>query len=463
MESCVIEITEAAHRHGNLNIRGCGKPFFPKDAFGGPTDSQAGNPLLLKIKGMSNPIKTDIPTDRKTGRPRWMFRHRKWVRSFVKTHNLKPGDKVTIARLDERTYSITPMTSSTHVSSAKEHTGLYYKTKLGKIYLGDSLDILNRHVTLGSVDLIMTSPPFGLVRKKNYGNVDADKYVDWFKPFGQLFRRLLKPNGSLIIDMGGSWNPGVPTRSLYHYDLLIALCRDCGFHLAEEFFWWNPSKLPTPAEWVTVRRIRIKDAINFIWWLSVTPWPKASNRRVLAPYSNAMQDLLKNGYKAKSRPSGHDISEKFTIDNKAAIPPNLIAVANTESNSYYLRYCKENGIEPHPARFPSEIPEYFIRMLTDPGDIVIDPFAGSCVTGEVAERLNRNWICVDNMEEYLKGAIGRFRKESTLFPIAKKKNSNKSYYKIYHPGVNWNCVADPKLQPDGGIFRTKCLRNRKDS
>jgi site-specific DNA-methyltransferase (cytosine-N4-specific) len=263
---------------------------------------------------------------------------------------------------------------------------VFFHTKLGRIVLGDSLDFMRTEIAETSVDLIMTSPPFGLVRKKTYGNVDAHDYVEWFRPFGTEFRRILKPSGSFVIDIGGAWIPGQPTRSLYHYELLIMLCKEIGFHLAQEFFWWSPSKLPTPAEWVTVRRIRVKDAVNCVWWLSPTPWPKASNRRVLAPYSDAMKNLLKNGYKAKLRPSGHDISKKFSIDNKASIPPNLIAVPNTESNSYYLRYCKERGFTQHPARFPAELPEYFMRMLTDVGDAVFDPFAGSCLTGEVAGR-----------------------------------------------------------------------------
>ncbi len=280
----------------------------------------------------------------------------------------------------------------------------YLATKRGAAFLGDSLDVLPTVLEPHSVDLIMTSPPFGLVRKKDYGNRDADKYVRWFKGFGEVFHKLLKPQGSLVVDIGGAWNPGQPTRSLYHYELLIMLCRECGFHLAQDFFWWNPSKLPTPAEWVNIRRIRVKDAINCVWWLSPTPWPKASNRRVLAPYSEAMRGLLKNGYRAKLRPSGHDISEKFSIDNGAAIPPNLIAIPHTESNSYYLRYCKEKGLEPHPARFPAELPEYFVRMLTDPGDLVVDPFGGSCVTGEVCERLDRGWVCSELVEDDLKGA-----------------------------------------------------------
>lgn len=305
----------------------------------------------------------------------------------------------------------------------------------------------------------MTSPPFGLVRKKEYGNVAAEDYVEWFRPFGELFRRILKPNGSLVIDIGGSWVPGQPVRSLYHYELLIMLCRECGFHLAEEFFWWNPAKLPTPAEWVTVRRIRVKDAVNCIWWLSPTPWPKASNRRVLTPYSDAMKDLLRNGYRARLRPSGHDISEKFSLDNGAAIPPNLLAIAHTESNSFYLRYCKEHQLKPHPARFPAELPEFFVRMLTDPGDLVVDPFAGSCVTGEVSERLARKWICVDLVEVYLQGALGRFQPASGKGHS--RRESPATFYKAYNPASNWNGDSHEPLPTNGGRTRPERSSRKK--
>ena len=172
----------------------------------------------------------------------------------------------------------------------------YFTTKHGRMYRVDSLEFMRSDVADDSIDLIMTSPPFGLVRKKSYGNVDADGYVDWFRPFGVEFFRALKSSGSLVIDIGGSWNRGRPTRSLYYFELLIMLCRDLGFHLAQEMFWWNPSKLPSPAEWVTVRRVRVKDAVNCVWWLSKTPWPKASNRRVLIPYSKSMKELLDKGY-----------------------------------------------------------------------------------------------------------------------------------------------------------------------
>jgi site-specific DNA-methyltransferase (cytosine-N4-specific) len=328
----------------------------------------------------------------------------------------------------------------------------FHETKFGRIILGDSLEIL-RDTKSESYDLIMTSPPFGLVRKKDYGNAEAHQYLDWFKPFAHELHRTLKETGSLVIDIGGAWNPGTPTRSLYHFKLAIMLCEEFGFHLAQDFYWWNPSRLPTPAEWVTVRRIRVKDAINTVWWLSKSHWPKASNRRVLQPYSPSMKELLEKGYKAKKRPSGHDISENFNVDNGAAIPPNLIAVPNTESNSSYLRYCQEHNIKPHPARYPAAIPEYFIRMLTDEGDVVLDPFAGSCITGEVAERLHRQWICSENVEEYLQGALGRFVDKTPNPHDSRRENNESSYYRIPHPGILWNGRDEDELPSDGGKKR----------
>ncbi len=337
--------------------------------------------------------------------------------------------------------------------NGEKEFSIFHNTSLGQIIQGSSLDVLATYQD-ASVDLIMTSPPFALVRKKDYGNVEADEYLEWFRPFASAFARVLNDRGSLVIDIGGAWNKGYPTRNLYHFKLLIMLCEEFGFHLAQDFYWWNPSKLPTPAEWVTVRRLRVKDAINTVWWLSKTPWPKASNRRVLQPYSDSMKDLLEKGYRAKKRPSGHDISAKFSVDNGAAIPPNLIAMPNTESNSFYLRYCEERGLKPHPARFPAELPEYFIRMLTDPGDLVVDPFGGSCVTGEVCERLGRRWACIELLEEYCEAALGRFVRapHETAKPAANPDDPS-SFYKVPRPGILWDGTENEPLPEDGGQKR----------
>lgn len=319
----------------------------------------------------------------------------------------------------------------------------YFHTQIGEIYLEDSLHILSQ-MPDNSLDLIVTSPPFGLIKKKKYGNEDSTTYLDWFKPFAREFYRVLKPSGSLVIDIGGSWNKGTPTRSLYHFKLVIMLCEEFNFFLAQDFYWWNPSKLPTPAEWVTIRRIRVKDAINTVWWLSKTEYPKASNTRVLLPYSDSMKDLLKNGYKAKERPSGHKISDKFSTDNGGSISSNLLAIANTESNDSYTTYCKSNNITIHPARFPSELPEFFIRLLTNKDDIVYDPFGGSCVTGEVCERLGRRWICSELVEDYLKGAVGG------RFSVITEMEPNKTLYSVHNPSAAWKSVVGEEISIDGG-------------
>lgn len=294
----------------------------------------------------------------------------------------------------------------------------FYTTPMGAAYLGNALDYL-RQMPDASVDLIMTSPPFALERKKEYGNVSSSEYVSWFLNFAHEFHRVLKNTGSLVIDIGGSWVKGQPTRSLYHFELVIALVKEMNFHLAQEFYWYNPSKLPSPAEWVTVRRVRVKDGINPVWWMSKTPHPKASNRRVLKAYSESMKKLLENGYKAQLRPSGHDISGNFSKDNEGAIPSNLIVLANTDSNGAYLRACREADIKPHPARFPHGLPEFFIRFLTDENDLVVDPFAGSNVTGEVAENLGRQWQAFELSEEYLRASRFRFEQGTLPLPLFK--------------------------------------------
>ena len=292
----------------------------------------------------------------------------------------------------------------------------YYEQALGAAYLGDSLDLM-RELGPQSVNLILTSPPFALTRKKEYGNASADEYVDWFMPFAKEFRRLLTKDGSLVVDLGGAYLPGYPVRTIYQFELLVRLCKELGFYLAQEFYHYNPARLPTPAEWVTVRRIRVKDSVNVVWWLSATAFPQADNRRVLVEYSDSMKKLLQNGYKPALRPSGHDISTKFTKDNRGAIPSNVLTLANTESNSAYLRRCKEARIKPHPARFPQAFAKFFIEFLTKQGELVLDPFAGSNTTGYVAERLRRKWLAFEIDENYLRGSRYRFEEVNDLFSM----------------------------------------------
>jgi DNA modification methylase len=312
----------------------------------------------------------------------------------------------------------------------------YYTTEAGAAYLGDSVELM-KELDDHSVDLICTSPPFALLRQKGYGNVVSKQYVDWFRPFAEQFKRILKPEGSLVIDLGGTWLKGLPYRSLYHYEFLLELCRPIeeggqfGFFLAQELYWYNPAKLPTPAEWVTIRRVRVKDAVNTVWWLRPTAVNdkkdgKVSNRRVLKAYSAAQENLMQNGYTPKLRPSEHDISDQFGNDNGGAIPPNIlqdtesiyevggpvpvnvVSASNTSSNDRYQRLSRESGAKRHPARFPKALPEFIIGLTTEEGDLVLDPFAGSNTTGEVAQEMGRRYLAFELDGDYLDASRFRF-------------------------------------------------------
>lgn len=346
----------------------------------------------------------------------------------------------------------------------------------GAAYSGDSKDLLDE-VEDSSVDLVVTSPPFALRRKKKYGNKSPEEYVEWFLEFAAKVYDVLADDGSFVIDIGGGWQKGKPLRSHYHFKLLSALTDDDGqltdrvgesFNLAQDFYWYNPAKLPTPAQWVTIERVRVKDAVNHVWWLSKgDAREKPDNRRVLKEYSDAQKRLIETGYDAKTRPSEHEISDTFdkpaedgairpnfrnTIDDastkespaelleKIDVPDNLLEVileeglteefvqtlgaaytednvleiANTRSQTPYLQACKETDTDIHPARFPRELPKFFIQFLTEPGDTVLDIFAGSNTTGQMAQQTGRKWLAFESEETYLDGSRYRFQDPEEL-------------------------------------------------
>lgn len=306
---------------------------------------------------------------------------------------------------------------SDHPKGLLQRASPYYETEFGAAYLGDSQQLL-ADLPDGSVNLVFTSPPYALQFKKAYGNVSKEDYVEWFLHFAREIKRVLKDDGSFVLNIGGSYNPGQPTRSLYHFKLLIALVEELGFHLAQECYWYNPAKMPMPAEWVTVRRVRIKDSVEYVWWFSKTPNPKADNRRVLKPYSADMIRLAKRGVRATVRPSGHNIKESFDkIGAGGSIPGNvledqipvdILTLGNNAANDTYTKRCKEEGLKIHPARFPAALPEFFVKLLTDEGDLVVDPFAGSNTAGYVAQQLGRQWLGFELLKEYLDASKFRF-------------------------------------------------------
>lgn len=288
-----------------------------------------------------------------------------------------------------------------------------YATPLGQMLLATTEDFLASATAAkykGKVQLLLTSPPFPLNRKKKYGNEQGEQYVRWLSSFGKLFRDFLAPDGSVVMEMGNAWEPGLPVMSTLALRALIAFLDAGDYFLCQQFVCHNPARLPTPAQWVNIERIRVKDSFTHVWWMSPSDRPKASNRRVLREYSKSMLKLLESGrYNAGPRPSEHHIGERsFLRNNAGAIPSNVLTFANTAASDDYQRYCREQGLRPHPARMPKGLAEFFIRFLTDPEDVVFDPFAGSNTSGAVAESLGRRWLSIEPVEDYVTGSVGRF-------------------------------------------------------
>lgn len=301
-----------------------------------------------------------------------------------------------------------------------------YRTNNGIFYEGkveEALQSKKFEKYKGKINLIFTSPPFPLNRKKKYGNLQGEEYINWLTNIGVLLKDFLAEDGSIVMEIGNSWEPKRPVMSTFPLKAMLDFLEKGGYSLCQQFVWNNPAKLPSPAQWVNIERNRVKDSFTYIWWMSKTDFPKADNRKVLVEYSDSMKKLLKTKkYNAGKRPSEHNIGEKsFLTNNKGAIPSSVITAANTQSGTNYQKFCKEKGYELHPARMPSALAEFFINMLTDEGDMVLDPFGGSNTTGATAENLKRDWISIEPNEEYIKGSRGRFNKENKLKYYNKKK------------------------------------------
>lgn len=294
-----------------------------------------------------------------------------------------------------------------------KNKGPLYRTKKGIFYLGKSEDILNSKwfkPYFHKINLIFTSPPFPLKKKKPYGNLNGEAYINWLSDYSSIFNQLLTKNGSLVIELGSSWESGIPAMSTDSIEALLALKERGDYYLCQEFIWHNPSSLPNPVQWVNVERIRVTNSFSRIWWLSRTPHPHANNKKILREYSPSMKRLLKTKkYNHGKRPSGHTIGEKsFLNNNGGAIPTNVLYIPNTVSNGGYLSYCKKHNIKSHPARMPLDLAKFFINFLTEENEIVLDPFAGSNITGLAAEELGRKWRCVEQNKEYAIASKSRF-------------------------------------------------------
>ena len=305
----------------------------------------------------------------------------------------------------------------------EEKIPVAYETALGTMYQSTVEEFLESSLARGlrnEVQLVFTSPPFPLNRKKKYGNKTGEEYLEWLSKLARPLGELLTDDGSFVVELGNAWEPGEPVMSTLALEALLELRRAGDFKLCQQFVVHNPARLPSPAQWVNIDRIRVKDAYTNVWWMSRTARPKADNRKVLVGYSPSMKKLLsRQSYNAGLRPSEHKIGEvSFLTDNGGAIPPNVLTMSNTVSTDRYRVYCKEQGLKVHPARMPPDLAEFFIKFLTDPEDLVFDPFGGSNTSGAAAEELGRRWLAIEPRADYIEGSRGRFENTEALAAIA---------------------------------------------
>ena len=321
-------------------------------------------PILEALDGLGAPVPTAALYDQvaaRVGIEPEVRSHRAEVGNTGQTYNLYERSvrwaqqraklQGLIERVEDRHWRLTSKGKNTLRSAAPGVVITIFTTEHGVALYGHAEDAVG-HIDDNSVQLILTSPPYPLIREKEYGNLQADEYIDWFLGLAKDWPRKLTSTGSIVLNLADVWERGRPSLSLYQERLLLRLVDDLGLRLCARYAWLNPSKMPAPAEWVTVRKVRVKPSLEQIYWLSPHDNPYADNRQVLRPYSDAMKArLAAGGEKRANRPSGYQLAEgAFSTDNGGSIPDNLIVAAGTNRIPTYIRACRTR-YSVHPARF----------------------------------------------------------------------------------------------------------------
>lgn len=282
----------------------------------------------------------------------------------------------------------------------------------GKFLSGDCEKVLRRFPD-DCIDLVLTSPPYA--DKRDYGtegsSVSADDYVTWFLPKARQIYRVLKPNGSFVLNISDKVVDDF--QHLYVFDLVLALCKKVGFHLVRDYIWYNPATPPNV--YSRGGYGRTKKSHEYCFWFSKSNEWTFNLDPIRKPYSRDMLRYLKGEGKGdrqqNTRPSTHNFDcEKIWNNNGGSDPGSVIECGNTSSNDAFMKLCKERGIS-HPARFPEKLVEFFILSGTNPGDLVLDPFSGSGTTAVVAAVNGRRWVGIDMNEVFCELAAERMKLE----------------------------------------------------
>jgi len=252
------------------------------------------------------------------------------------------------------------------------------------IILGDSREVLKK-LPDNSVDLIFTSPPYADQRKSTYGGIHPDKYVEWFLPISAELLRVLKPTGTFILNIKEKVVKG--ERSTYVLELILEM-RKQGWFWTEEFIWHKKNSFP--GKWPN----RFRDSWERLLQFNKNKKFNMYQEEVMVPMGDWAKTRLKKLSETDKKRNESKVGSGFGknisnwVDRKKAYPTNVLHLA-TECNN-----------KNHSAAFPETLPEWFIKLFTQPGDMVLDPFMGSGTTNFVAQRMNRNSIGIEIVPEY---------------------------------------------------------------
>ena len=288
-----------------------------------------------------------------------------------------------------------------------------FSTELGIAIWGNHQDVfrqINEPITL-----CISSPPYPLRKARAYGGPDERQYVDFICEALKPIVRNLVAGGSIVVSLSGDvFEPKKPSRSLYLERLVLALNDRLGLALMDRIPWVNYSKPPAPTYWACVNRVQLTTAYEPLYWFTNDPdRARSDNRRVLEAHTARHQRLMAVGGEGRLATYGDGANrirpDSFGRVTTGRIPRNVIerghACGDTRA---YRRHAQALGLPIHGAMQPTSIPDFFIRLLTQPDDLVVDPFGGTVKTGLAAERLGRRWLVTEWMLEYLRGAAELF-------------------------------------------------------